>query len=100
MWGVACMHILTKNIPSIFIIVNLVKTGAINENVYKEFEAFTCTMYGYARETSINAVRSKRLRKMVGEDKALDIESKIDLARLPPCQDSLAPESKPLVSWL
>ena len=45
-------------------------------------------MYGYKREKSIND-RSKMLKKMVGEDQRLDKNSKIDLSRLPPCQDAL-----------
>ena len=48
-------------------------------------------MYGYPRETQINHVRSRMLKKMVGEDKPLSIDSKVDLARLPPCRDSLLP---------
>ena len=31
------------------------------------------------------------LKKMVGEDKPLSVYSKVDLARLPPCRDSLLP---------
>ena len=61
--------------------------------MYKDIEAFTCTMYGYARETSVNVVRSKMLKKMVGEDHGLDKNSKVDLSRLPPCQDSLVPHT-------
>ena len=63
----------------------------VNPDVCSEIEAFTCIMYGYNKENSINAVRSKMLKKMVGEDQGLDKTSKIDLARLPPCQDSLIP---------
>lgn len=46
-------------------------------------------MYGYSRETSVNVVRSKMLKKMVGEDNDLTKNSKVDLSRLPPCHDSL-----------
>lgn len=35
--------------------------------VQHQLEAFTCVMYGQARECSVNAVRSKLLKKMVGE---------------------------------
>jgi hypothetical protein len=31
------------------------------------------------------------LKKMVGEDETLSSKSKIDLAKIPPCQDSLIP---------
>ena len=48
-------------------------------------------MYGYPRETLINHVRSKMFKKMVGEDKPLSLDSKVDLSRLPPCRDSLLP---------
>ena len=48
-------------------------------------------MYGYSKETSVNIVRTKMLKKMVGEDNDLTKESKIHLSRLPPCQDSLLP---------
>ena len=48
-------------------------------------------MYGYPRETQVNHGRSRMLKKMVGEDKPLSIDSKVDLARLPPCRDSLLP---------
>ena len=56
-----------------------------------DIEAFTCLMYGQAREKSVNAVCSIMLKKMVGEDKQLTTKSKVDLARLPPCRDNLVP---------
>ena len=46
-------------------------------------------MYGYSKETSVNVVRSKILKEMVGEDNDLTKESKIDISNLPPCQYSL-----------
>ena len=48
-------------------------------------------MYGYAKDNSINTVRAKMLKKMVGEDNDLTKESKIDLSKLPPCLNSLIP---------
>ena len=63
----------------------------LDDDVVSDIEAFTCTMYGYPREREINLVRSKMLKKMVGEDEPLNMKSKIDLARLPPCRDSLIP---------
>ena len=57
----------------------------------QDLEKFTCIMYGHARELSVNVVRGKMLKKMVGEDETISRKSKIDLARIPPCQDSLIP---------
>ena len=57
----------------------------------QDLEKFTCIMYGQARESSVNVVRVKMLKKMVGEDETISKKSKIDLARIPPCQDSLIP---------
>ena len=57
----------------------------------EDLEKFTCIMYGQARESSVNVVRVKMLKKMVGEDETISRKSKIDLARIPPCQDSLIP---------
>ena len=48
-------------------------------------------MYGQSRESSVDVVRTKLLRKMVGEDEKLTSRSKVDLARLPPCQSALKP---------
>ena len=59
--------------------------------VQEQLEAFTCAMYGQAREKSVDLVRSKLLKKMVGEDSTLNTKSKVDMVRLPPCRDSLIP---------
>jgi len=59
--------------------------------VTQSLEQFTCVMYGHPRETSVNTVRANMLRKMVGDDEKLTTKSKVDLAHLPPCQDSLIP---------
>lgn len=59
--------------------------------VQQQLEQFTCVMYGQARETSVNSVRANMLRKMVGQDQKLTTKSKVDLARMPPCLDSLVP---------
>ena len=48
-------------------------------------------MYGYPRDTSVNLVRTKMLKKMVGEDNDLTKDSKVDLSKLPPCRNSLIP---------
>ena len=60
-------------------------------DIQEKLEAFTCVMYGQARESSVNIVRSKLLKKMVGEDNSLNSKSKVDMVRLPPCQNSLIP---------
>jgi len=62
-----------------------------DQNVTGELEAFACLMYGYAREKSVNSVRSIMLQKMVGENQELTTKSKVDLSRFPPCRDSLIP---------
>ena len=63
----------------------------VSENIRSHIETFTCVMYGYAKDSSINLVRAKMLKKMVGEDNDLTKESKIDLSKLPPCLNSLIP---------
>ena len=55
------------------------------------FDAFTCLMYSYSIQISIDAVRGNMLRKMVGEEEQLTTKSKIDLSQLPPCRDNLIP---------
>ena len=56
-----------------------------------EIEAFTCLMYGHAREKSVNTIRSIMLKKLVGEDELLTTKSRVDLSQLPPCRDNLIP---------
>ena len=48
-------------------------------------------MYGYTRKKSLNTVRSLMLKKVVREDARLTAKSKVNLSRLPPCRDNLAP---------
>ena len=57
-------------------------------------------MYGYSKETSVNIVRSKISKKMVGEGNDLTKESKVDLAHLPRCQDSLLPHIYRVNHWV
>ena len=64
---------------------------SVNQQVIDDIEAFTCLMYGRAREKSVNVVRSIMLKQMVGEDEQLTTKSKVDLSRLPPCRDNLIP---------
>lgn len=63
-------------------------------DVLNAVEEFTCSLYGYPRETSVNSVRVQMLNKMVGEDDNLSRKSKVDLSKIPPCQDSLVPYSR------
>ena len=63
----------------------------VSDESTAKLEAYTCAMYGYPRETEINVVRLKMLKKMVGEDETLSTKSKVDLSKLPPCRDSLIP---------
>lgn len=63
----------------------------VKPHVLKEVEQFTCLMYGQNRESYVDSVRIKLLRKMVGEDEKLTPKSKVDLARLPPCSSALKP---------
>ena len=58
---------------------NLGKDWKIEDSVLDEIKDFTCAMYRYPRQTHVNCVRSKKLNKMVGEDKSLSIDFKVDL---------------------
>ena len=48
---------------------------SVDQDVTNDLEAFTCLMYGHAREKSVNAVRSIMFRKMVGENEELTTKS-------------------------
>ena len=61
-----------------------------DQEVTDEFEAFTCLIYGYAREKSVNTVRNIILSKVLGENDELITKSKVDLSRLLSCRDTLA----------
>lgn len=63
----------------------------VKPDVQAELEEFTCIMYGEPRETSVNTVRNKMIMKMVGDDLNPSSKSKVDLVKLPPCQNSLIP---------
>ena len=47
----------------------------VAENMSKEIEASTCIMHSYSKETSVNVVQRKILKKMIGEDNDLTKES-------------------------
>uniref|UniRef100_UPI0035902182 uncharacterized protein isoform X2 n=1 Tax=Myxine glutinosa TaxID=7769 RepID=UPI0035902182 len=63
----------------------------LKPEVLRQLKQFTCLMYGQSRESSVDVIRAKLLRKMVGEDKKLNSKFKVDLARLPPCHSALKP---------
>ena len=63
----------------------------IGEDICGELESLICVLYGQVRDTSLNTLRCKMLKKMVGEEDTLNIKSMVDLARVPPCKDSLIP---------
>ena len=63
----------------------------VSSEVHEQLEKFTCLMYGEARETAVDTVRAKMIKKMVGDDLTPSCRSKVDLAKLPPCQSSLIP---------
>ena len=48
-------------------------------------------MYGETKETSVNLVHGKMMHKMVDQNEKLTSKSKVDLARIPPCLNSLKP---------
>ena len=63
----------------------------LDADIAQQLETFTCIMYGDKRETSVDKVRAKLLRKMVGTDKSLTSKSKVDFSCLPPCWSALEP---------
>ncbi len=70
---------------------NLGTSWDVESSLLFDLEAFTCIIYGYPRVSDIDEVRALLLKKMVGEDATLTTKSKVDLARLPPCKNSLYP---------
>ena len=61
----------------------------LDPDMYSSLEAFTCAMYGYDKDTELNEIRLKMLKKMVGEGEELkSSSSKVDLTKLPPCQSN------------
>ena len=67
------------------------KSWLVPDELQQEMEAFTCLMYGYSQIKSVDAVRAKMVRKMVGADEVLSLHSKVDLERLPPPKVCLIP---------
>ena len=58
-------------------------------DTHADLEEFTCLMFVYPSDKDINTVRSKMLKKMVGENTSLN--SKVDFSKLPPCSENLLP---------
>jgi len=54
-------------------------------------DEFTCLLYGQNHKSSMDGLRAKPLRKIVGEDEKFTSKLKVDLARLPPCHPALKP---------
>ena len=65
-------------------------------HVLKQLEEFVCLKYGQNRESSMDGLRAKLLRKIVVEDDKLTSKSKFDLVRFHPCHSAL----KPHLQWL
>ena len=61
----------------------------VDSFVLTQIDQFTCLMHGWSSDTSVDVVRAKLLRKMVGENEKLTFKSKVHLARLPPCESAL-----------
>ena len=55
----------------------------------KQLDEFACLIDGQNRESSMDGLRAKQLRKIVVQNEKLTSKSKIDLARLPPCHSAL-----------
>ncbi|KAJ8333550.1 hypothetical protein SKAU_G00415580 [Synaphobranchus kaupii] len=68
----------------------LVVEWCLSDSCKEVLESFTCLMYGHGRESKVDAVRVKMIRKMVGEDQSLSAKSNVDLGRLPPPQCCLS----------
>lgn len=65
--NVAPLKKLQKNPKYHNVFKKLVDDWTVKPEVMADLEAFTCLMYGQARETSVDAVRGKMLIKMVGK---------------------------------
>ena len=61
----------------------------LKSHVLKQLAEFTCLVYGQNRESSMDGLRAKPVRKIVDEDENLTSKSKVDLTRLPPCHSAL-----------
>ena len=56
----------------------------------KEFEAFTCAIYGIPRFASVDDLRVHMIRvKCDGDDGKIDPSRNVDFSSIPPCKKSL-----------
>ena len=62
--------------------------SANNYNSVKQLEQFTYLIYAQHRESSMDVIRAKPLRQMMGDDEKLTSKSKVDLTRLSPCHSA------------
>ena len=67
----------------------------LKSHVLKQLDEFTCLVYGQNRESSMDGLRTKQLRKIVGEDEKVTYKAKVDLALLPPCFEDTPPAGEP-----
>ena len=63
----------------------------VKPEVLRQLKQLTCLMYGQSRESSVDVVRAKLLRKLVEKHKKLTSKSKVELAHLPPSHSALKP---------
>ena len=64
---------------------------AVDTEICKGLEKFTCHLYGLPRFNKVNKARLFKLRTMCGNKNKITRKSKIYLYRLPPCKLSLYP---------
>ena len=65
--------------------IELGRQWEVSNDTIALLEEFTCVMYGRTREKDINNARYKLLLKMVGPNDKLNLSSKVNFARHPPC---------------
>ena len=63
----------------------------LKSHVLEQLEEFTCLVDGQNRESSMDGLRAKSLRKIVRENEKLISKPKVYLSRLPPCHPALKP---------
>jgi len=79
-----CWKAMTKNQNFVEAFCLLGLNWHVNVELVQVLERFVCAIYGYIREKSVNAVRSKCFeKKYIKEGKV------VDMALLPPCYSSL-----------
>ena len=66
----------------------------ITDELVCELEESVCFLYGFPSVKEVNKARAIMLKRMVGEGEVIKSTSKVDLAKLPPCKESLIPHIK------